>query len=252
MRFDHPQFSQIPRLRSLWKEAFGDPDEFLDIFFATAFSPSRCRCVVEDGEIPAALYWFDVSCRGQKMAYIYAVATGKESRGRGLCRALMADTAEVLRDTGYHGAILVPQDEGLFSMYAKMGYLPATMLDEFHCAASDVSAPVLEITPAEYAARRRAQLPPDGVLQEGVNLAFLGHLARFYSGDGFLAAVSREPEHLRILEYLGDPAPIPALISALGRTEATVRTPGPGKAFSMYLPLANDCPCPTYFGFCFD
>lgn len=252
MKFDYPAPSQIPQLRSLWKEAFGDSDEFLDVFFSTAFSSRRCRCAREGDRILGALYWFDITCQEKKMAYLYAVATGKESRGRGVCRALMADTAEILRDSGYHGALLVPQNDGLFEMYGKMGYLPATALDEFHCAASDVSAPILEITPAEYAARRSVLLPPGSVLQEGANLDFLNRLARFYHGPGILAAVSREQEHLRILEYLGDSDAVAPLVAALGRREATVRTPGQGKAFSMYLPLTGDCPRPTYFAFCFD
>ena len=33
----------IPGLRELWKKAFGDTDEFLDLFFSTAYSPDRCR-----------------------------------------------------------------------------------------------------------------------------------------------------------------------------------------------------------------
>ena len=251
MKFDHPQKAQISQLRSLWKEAFGDTEEFLDIFFSTAFSPNRCRCAAEDGQVLAVLYWFDVSCAEQKLAYIYAVATGKASRGRGLCRALMADTAEILRSAGYQGALLVPQSEGLYAMYGKMGYLPATALEEFHCAASE-PLPVREIRPEEYAALRPALLPPDSVIQEGESLLFLEKIARFYKGDGFLAAVSREAEHLRILEYLGNSGGVASLVAALGHREATVRTSGGRQPFSMYLPLDDSCPRPAYFAFCFD
>ena len=38
MRIDHPDLGQIPELRQLWKEAFGDSDAFLDAFFMVAFS----------------------------------------------------------------------------------------------------------------------------------------------------------------------------------------------------------------------
>ena len=251
MKFDYPQPGQISQLRSLWKEAFGDTEEFLDIFFSTAFSPSRCRCAAEDGQVLAALYWFDVSCAGQKLAYVYAVATGKASRGRGLCRMLMSDTAEILRSAGYLGALLVPQSEGLFAMYGKMGYLPAAGIRETLCTASE-ALPLREISAEEYAALRPALLPPGSVIQEGENLSFLGHLARFYKGDGFLASVSREDEHLRILEYLGSSCGISSLIAALGHREATVRTPGGKQPFSMYLPLDDRCPRPAYFAFCFD
>ena len=252
MKFDYPAPEQIPALRSLWKTAFGDGDAFLDLFFSSAYTPRRCRCAVEDDRVAAALYWFDVSWNDCRCAYIYAVATDPRYRGRGICRKLMADTAALLKGNGYQGILLVPQEEGLFSMYAKMGYLPGSSLDEFHCAASEHTVPIREITAAEYAAHRRISLPPGGVIQEGENLTFLAGIARFYRGDGFLAAVSREEAHLRILEYLGDPDQIAPLVAALGRREATVRTPGNSKAFSMYLPLTPDCPKPEYFAFCFD
>ena len=252
MKFDHPTQAQIPQLRQLWKAAFGDTDEFLDLFFSTAYSSLRCRCALENDRITGALYWFDVSWDHCLCAYVYAVATDPECRGRGICRQLMADTADLLKHNGYQGILLVPQDDGLFSMYGKMGYLPGSSLDEFHCAASGHSIFIREITAAEYAACRRLQLSPDSVIQEGESLTFLSEIARFYRGDRFLAAVSKEAEHLQILEYLGDSHEIAPLVRALGHREATVRTPGGSKAFSMYLPLTPDCKKPGYFVFCFD
>ena len=60
-----PRKEQIPKLRALWKEAFGDTDDFLDSFFETAFDKERCRCVVIDGEVAAALYWFDCDVKDE-------------------------------------------------------------------------------------------------------------------------------------------------------------------------------------------
>lgn len=252
MRFDHPLDHQQDQLRSLWKAAFGDTDAFLDIFFSTAYSPRRCRCAMEDERIVAALYWFDINWEGLPCAYIYAVATDPQCRGRGLCRALMADTARVLTDSGYEGALLVPQDEGLSTMYAKMDYIPATKIREEIWAADSQVIDILPIDADAYAAGRISLLPKSSVIQEGENLTFLSQVASFYEGEGFLAAVSREQEHLRILEYLGDLSQLGALIHTLGHREATVRTPGAGKVFAMYLPLSLRCNRPEYFAFCFD
>lgn len=252
MRIDYPSPDLIPALRGLWKEAFGDSDAFLDSFFSIAYIRDRCRCVTAEGRVQAALYWFDVFCRGQKFAYIYAVATASAARGKGLCRALMADAAALLKNFGYHGALLVPQDEGLQAMYGKMGYLPATSIDEFFCAAEDASLSFREITPEEYTALRPTFLPEGSVELDGTGLAFLAAHARFYAGENLLAAVSREEEHLRVLEYLGRPEDIPALVAALGHTGATVRAPGSSIPFAMYLPFTPDCQKPNYFAFCFD
>ena len=84
MIIDQPTAAQQRQLRALWQEAFGDSDEYLDIFFGTAFSPNRCRCVAIEGKVVAALYWLDCACRGRKLAYIYAVATAKTHRGQGI------------------------------------------------------------------------------------------------------------------------------------------------------------------------
>lgn len=252
MRPEKPWPALIPGLRALWKEAFGDTDAFLDLFFSTAYAPSRCRCILSEGRPAAALYWLDLWMGEKKFAYIYAVATAEKSRGQGLCRILMEATAADLKAAGYSGALLVPQDEALRAMYGRMGYLSAGAIDEFFCATGEHSAPGEEITPEAYAALRPSLLPPGSPAPDSTALAFLGVLARFYRGEDFLAVASREQEHLRILEYLGDRDRLPGFIAGLGAAEATVRAPGNGKPFAMYRPLTPDCKKPTYFPFAFD
>ena len=56
MTIDCPNQAQIPQLRALWQEAFGDTDAFLDIFFHRAYARSRSRCITQDGRVIAALY----------------------------------------------------------------------------------------------------------------------------------------------------------------------------------------------------
>ena len=89
MTIESPTPSRVASLRSLWKEAFGDGDAFLDTFFATAYLPSRTRCMVEGGEVVSALYWFDCEYSGKRIAYLYAVATAEKHRGRGYCQSLL-------------------------------------------------------------------------------------------------------------------------------------------------------------------
>lgn len=241
-----PDASRISGLRQLWKLAFGDTDAFLDQFFETAFSPERCRCITQD-TVVAALYWFDCSCGGRKMAYLYAVATHPDHRGKGLCRRLMADTHALLKEQGYAAVLLVPQEEGLRKMYANMGYQNATSVSEFFCEAGK---PVVlsEVDAAEYAVLRRQYLPEGGVVQEGANLRFLHTYAKFYAGKDFLAAVSTE----QIVELLGNRAAAPGILGALNLTSGTVRMPGDEIPFAMFLPLMPDVSAPKYFGLAFD
>lgn len=251
MTIDHPVPAQLPALRALWKEAFGDTDAFLDAFFRTGFSPSRCRCVTVDGRVVSALYWFDCEFSGRKTAYLYAVATAKSFRGQGLCRALLADTHALLTSAGYAGTILVPGSDALFRFYEALSYKTCAHISEFSCTAGDHPVSVRPISAGEYAEARRQLLPPDSVIQEGENLAFLQTQADFYMGADFLLAAFREGSTLYARELLGDPAAAPGILRALNCEKGCFRTPGRETPFAMFYPLLPT-PAPSYFAFAFD
>lgn len=239
----------ITERKALWKQAFGDPDAFIDAFFSIAYDQMHSSSVIWKGKTVAALYWFDCSCRGRKIAYIYAVATEESYRGKGICRNLMESTHQYLRREGYTGAILVPGSKPLFRFYEKLGYQTCSFLDELSCAAG-APVPLNRITPAEYAAQRLTLLPPDSVVQEGVTLDFLASYAAFYAGDGFIAAATLDGDKAQVHELLGDVEPA-AVIAALGARKGTVRRPGTGRPFAMYHGL-EVAPMPGYFGLALD
>lgn len=245
MDIKHPTLEQIPQLRQLWKEAFGDTDAFLDCFFSTAFSPDRCLCATVDCQVAAVAYWF----RCGKYAYIYAVATAKKHRGKGICHALMEQIHHILAQEGYCGCILVPGDEGLRQFYGRMGYEDFGGIMEFECE-SGIPLPLRKIDVAEFVALRQKYLPDGGVMQDGENMAFLSHWASFYQGEDFLLAATQEDDILRGLELLGNQNAAPGIVAALGAKCGTFRTAGI-TPFAMWLPLCSK-KAPTYFGFAFD
>ena len=252
MKIDHPTPVQIPQLRGLWKTAFGDGDEWLDQFFSAAFSPSRCRCVTEDGALLAALYWFDVSCDSAPMAYLYAVATDPTARNRGLCRTLLEDTKEVLVRQGYAGAMLKAADEGLRRMYERMGFRPCTTISEQIFKAGSAAAPLRRIDTAEYGRLRRAFLPAHGVIQDGPLLDFFGTQAELYAGEDFLCAVSVHDGMFHCHELLGNICAAPHILRALNYDRGSFRFPGDGVPFASFCPLTSHCPTPAYFGLALD
>lgn len=256
MTIDKPTFSQMSQLWDLWREAFGDSGEFLEAFFDTAYSPDRCRCAVENGKVTAAVYWFDCSVRGRKVAYIYALATHMEHRGRGIAHRLMDEVHRILSQRGYEGVVLVPGTERLYSFYATMGYTGCSPMIEFVCTGAAEEVQLRRVTPEEYARQRRevlSLLEPDAVIQENENIAFLATQAELYIGQNFLLAARQDGDALVGMELLGDPQTAPGIVRALGYTQGTFRTRGQGKHFAMYLPLgSSDLPAPTYFGLAFD
>lgn len=239
---------RIRQLRRLWKEAFGDSDDYLDRFFATAFCPERYRCITEEGRVVSALYWFDCSCRGQRMAYIYAVATAGDSRGRGLCRRLMEDTHAHLKSKGYAGTVLVPADEALRRMYGRMGYLPAAGVAEFTCRPAGEPEALRSLTAEEYARCRRELLSPGAVLQEGPLMDLLQTQCLLLAGEKLLLAAWVEDGVLHTEEFLGERKAAPGVLKTLGAREGVFRIPGEEKHFALYLPLTDRCPKPDYFG----
>jgi len=252
MRIEHPTPHHILQQRQLWQTAFGDPDWFLDSFFRTAYDPLRCRCVLEGDTIAAILYWIDCIVEDQTLAYIYAVVTHPDHRGKGLCRTLMADTHALLTSRGYSGAVLVPQKESLRKMYAGMGYKNAGSLTLFSCEAADTPLPLRAVGPEEFAALRKALLPEKAVLQEGPGLAFLADQLQFYAGDGLLLAAYGEKDTLHVMELLGDPVHAPGILKALHHSRGKFRVPGGNTPFAMFHPLTASAIVPEYFGFAFD
>ena len=173
MNIDYPSPEQLDGLKQLWQEAFGDDDAFLEHFFAYGFAPDRCRRLTVDGQIAAALYWFDCSYRGKPLAYLYGVATAKNHRGKGLCRILTENTHNHLKYLGYAGEILVPAEGNLFQMYEKMGYSLCASVSEFTCQAGETPVALRQVDAEEYCHLRRQFISENGVLQEGDNLNFL-------------------------------------------------------------------------------
>lgn len=252
MKIDKPHKSQLPALRMLWKEAFGDTEEFLNNFFSTAFSAERCRCVMIDGELAAALYWFDCLYMDKPVAYLYAVATAKQFRGQGTCRKLMEDTHRHLTQLGYEGAILVPGDVGLFRLYENMGYKTCSYIKKLCCTADNREVQIYNIDKYEYAKLRRQYLPKGGVVQENENLDFLQTQEKFYKGADFLLVAHVEKDILYGVELLGDETVGPRIVESFGCVEGEFYTPGMGKPYAMYLPLRESkLQPPCYFGLSF-
>ena len=252
MKIDFPLPRQYKQLVSLWQEAFGDTEEFIDGFFCTAFSPARCRCMVINKKVVAALYWMDVRRDEQRYAYIYAVAVAKSRRGKGLGGVLLEDARAHLALRGYDGILLVPGSDSLRGYYEKHGYATCTHVHEFPAQAGEIPAQLQRINREEYGRLRLDLLPRGAGVEQEENIAFLETLAFFYRGENLLLAAHMENGKLWCPEYLGDPAAAPGVLKALNCTDGHFRTPGDTFPFAMFLPLSKNAQSPTHLSFAFD
>lgn len=228
--------SDIPALRALWQEAFGDEAPVLDAFFAAGFAPERSRVLALEGQPVSVLYWFDGSWDGRRFAYLYAVATEARVRGRGYSTRLLEDTCRHLSQLGYDAALLVPGSAELFDFYARCGFVPCCPMDITAQAAPADGRPV---TPAEYERIRQRWLPPQAAALTGAALSYFGRMGQFYVCPGGCAAVlPQDPGGFFAMESFGT-APMPG--------PGSLRRPG-GKNFAMIRPLTPDAvPFPTAF-----
>lgn len=233
-------------LRTLWTECFGNEENWIDVFFQTAFDPTHVCCLTRRGQLAAALCWMDTYCQGRPLAYLYAIATAPEHRRQGLCRELMGKTHDLLARQGYAGAVLVPGDEGLRQMYGKMNYVNFGGIRRF-CAEAGEPIPIRRLSPEEYTALRREYLPAGGVVQENGAVEFLASGAELYVGADFLLAMAGDFG----LELLGNAHGASGILGALGLESGSFRTPGE-EPFAMFRSLTGEDWQPGYFGLAFE
>lgn len=242
--------ADIPRLRQLWRDAFGDPEDFLDLFFSTAYAPERSLVLRLEGTVCGMCYWLEGNLGRQRFAYVYAVAIDPRLQGQGWGKKLMRTLHDRLMRLGYDAALLIPGSEELVQYYLQFGYRFASHHRRW---LSTTGAPVAmeELTATEYADARQAYLPENGVVQLGENLPFLAGSARFYRGENFLAAVALRQSYC--LELLGDPAQARGITAALGLERCVFRAPGGEHPYAMGKALSGKpLPRSIYFAFGFD
>lgn len=133
----------IPAQRELWKLAFGDSDAYIDNFYNNCYRPERVVVLEEEGVVRSMTAWFDttfaVPGRGEyRAAYLYAVATHPDCRGRGLAGELLAGADEYFRSLGIPAVTTVPAELPLHDFFGANGFRECFRLTQG------------ELTPAQF------------------------------------------------------------------------------------------------------
>lgn len=233
----------IASLRALWKEAFGDDDTFLDLFFGTAYSENRGMAAFVNNKLAGALYWFDFELNDQKIAYIYAIATAKALRGLGVSKSLLEHTHAKLKAMGYAAAILVPGNDSLFKFYEKNGYKTCGTIGELKIPEN---IEVTEIPCEDYLRLRKNYTPKNSPIFTNSAAEFLKAQYSFFKGEDFLLCKAKDAKF--IAEFLGTPPE-----SSPQDNLTIARTNGATRPFLMGLPFDNRLQLKDiYFPFAFD
>lgn len=263
MRFVNAAAADIPALRRLWMECFGDKLDYVNLYFDHSFDPARVFVLREEA-IAAMCITFPVTYVAadgdeQPGAYLYAVCTAPAQRGKGLCRRLLRETEQALAAQGCAFTCLRAADPALAAMYEKMGYRARftnqeRLVSPAGASSARLSAPVWQtVAPADYYALRQFHLQGGFIDYEPAVLAHQARLGRLLSYDGgaAIAAVEQVGDRAICKEFLGDDSLLPGLAAQLGVDALTVRSPGK-TPFAMAKALQSGVLPRGYLAFAFD
>jgi predicted acetyltransferase len=113
----------------LWKTSFGDPDDFIRLYFDQVYKDENTLTLCENGRVISALqiHPYEMSYCGTTVpaAYVCGVCTLPSERGKGRMNRLMRRALDVMRDRRYALSVLIPASGWLFDYYARFGYAKA-------------------------------------------------------------------------------------------------------------------------------
>lgn len=116
----------IPGLKSLWKNVFGDSDAVVDAFFEKVCDISDVYAFKKDGKVVSAFYLIDAPVRNAdkilKAKYLYAAATLPEYRNCGIMGEMIEYAINILKVYGYQAIYLFPANDHLYDYYRKFGF----------------------------------------------------------------------------------------------------------------------------------
>ena len=256
---------EIPRLKELWKLAFGDEDRYIDYFFEHLYTPDRMVLLAEDG-VPMTMLallpmvFSDKNGKPARMAYIYALATDPAARLKGYGRQLLHYADYYAGEKGYHCISTLPAELSLHRFFSTVGFHEcfATRQVEFlrqHLpkhGEDDLICP----TDAQDYIKHRCQL-----LKGIPHLACGAELINYQRGiskmsgadiyairvgeyEGIAAAEQLDHESVLVKELLIDPKAMPAAAALIGEELPAIRyyfrtpAPWPGLPGSYIQPFA--------------
>lgn len=261
----------ISELKRLWQEAFGDDEALIDGFFSKLYRPDGVFVCRDGDTVPAMACHLPMTIccenRGWPAAYLYAVATDKRYRSRGLCGQILDFAAKFLPSTGAKALLLVPGSSSLREFYHQRGYADYTTVDMDELTVESVDGTAEPVAAPVYLELREQLLQSRAYVSCPVPvLEFQKALAELYGGGLYhltkgslegCACAARDGNGRAILYELlwpGDRVEGAALAAtAVGAKRVLCRTPGKGEPFAMvqWLTQPPDLPAP-YLGIALD
>jgi predicted acetyltransferase len=114
------------QVREMWKTVFGDPDDYMRIYFRRKYRDENTLLYIEGEKVVASLqmlpYRFTFCGTEIPVIYLSGVSTLPEYRKRGYVRQLLVRSFEEAARRGVPLMLLVPQEEWLLGFYERYGF----------------------------------------------------------------------------------------------------------------------------------
>ncbi len=171
----------IRDIARLWFEAFGDREAEVLVYLDTLLK--YCIVFEEDGKVMGMLFLLPVNCGVRKGRYVYAVATFKAYRGRGISTELLDFAKKFIDENNESFLVLVPQSKSLFDFYENRGFKAFSCVNKItgcHVEENEIFSCKV-ISPDEYFEKRKEYLTGDSLIEWDVYM--LGFAKKMYDGD---------------------------------------------------------------------
>ncbi len=111
----------LGQMSELWNEAFGDAITAAEGYLSVLLK--YFYVYEEQGDVCGMLSLLPISLDGKKGRYVYAVATNRKDRGRGVATALIEYAKKLVLEGNVDFLVLVPAKKSLFEYYKRRGFL---------------------------------------------------------------------------------------------------------------------------------
>jgi predicted acetyltransferase len=113
----------------LWKEAFGDSDAFMHLFFDSVYRDENALVIEKEGEILSVLHMLPYSMtfwgKEINVSYICGACTAPSWKGKGLMKQLLQEAFHEMQRRNIALTALIPAEKWLFTYYRSQGYTEA-------------------------------------------------------------------------------------------------------------------------------
>lgn len=122
---------------ALWRDVFGDSIEDIENFITQFYTPELAFTICDKNRVVSMLHIVPLTHNNHKIAYIYAVATAPEYRGRGFASSLINKAVQYIDSADFSYAMLIPSSAEASALYEKFGFKESGEIFDFSALGID-------------------------------------------------------------------------------------------------------------------